>query len=475
MVEHARAEDAPERAGVLEERRHEHQQRRVHEERLEALLDGEARDHVDGAGEDEDGQRLARDASQDRVLRADAGEQRDERDGATEDGDDHREPGDADQVGGDEERGQRDHVAGRGDDRRGHVVEVPVAPDAELGDDHGDAHHHHRRQDAADHRDHHEVGDRDRVLQAERHADGLGQEREHQRHRQRHRHRGREVLPDERVAPARHAEGTGVDRSAEAAPQRAEHVAAHADGGRDEDEEAGKGFERAGDRAERQPGNQVTARAEQERVEARSDPGGVRAQQRAEAREDGSPRLQHGYSEARSFPRSWTQQGYSPSGGRPRAGAAQNPARWNVSVPDAAALLGSNGPRRDLSTAAPASADRSSADRLRDRVQHQSGEPTDDRAVDADVLQVGPQQELQLVRGALRIPREIVPVTSASTSFPKRAIARSTSASTESSMRAWSSGSSRTRAAPSVTASTRRCSSREPGCARRRGDRRPRP
>ena len=40
----------------------------------------------------------------------------------------------------------------------------------------------------------------------------------------------------------------------------------------------------------------------QERDEARSDPGGVRAQQRAKARNDGSPRTQHRYSEARSFP-----------------------------------------------------------------------------------------------------------------------------------------------------------------------------
>ena len=351
------------------------------------------------------GQRLARDASQDRVLRADAGEQRDERHGATEDGDDHREPGDADQVGGDEQRGQRDHVAGRGDDRRGHVVEVPVAPDAELGDDHGDAHHHHRRQDAADHRDHHEVGDRDRVLQAERHADGLGQEREHQRHRQRHRHRGREVLPDERVAPARHAEGTGVDRSAEAAPERAEHVAAHADGGGDEDEEAGKGFERAGDRAERQPGNQVTARAEQERVEARSDPGGVRAQQRAEAREDGSPRLQHGYSEARSFPRSWTQQGYSPSGGRPRAGASPKPREMERQRSRTRSFAGEQRSRGTCPQAAPASADGLQPIVCATACSTSPARPPTTAPLMRMYCRSGPEQELQLVRGALRVPR----------------------------------------------------------------------
>ena len=132
--------------------------------------------------------------------------------------------------------------------------------------------------------------------------DRLGQDRQHQRHRQRHRQRRRQVLADQRVAPGRHPEGAGVHRGAEAAAERAEHVAPHADGGGDEDEQTGECFEGAGDRAEGQPGDQVTARAEQERVEARSDPGGVRAQQRAEAREDGSPRLQHGYSEARSFP-----------------------------------------------------------------------------------------------------------------------------------------------------------------------------
>jgi len=120
-------------------------------------------------------------------------------------------------------------------------------------------------------------------------------------------------LPDQGVAPARHAERAGVHGGTETTAEGRRTRAAHADGGGNEDEEAGKTFERAGDRAERQPGNQVTARAEQERVEARSDPGGVRAQQRAEAREDGSPRLQNGYSEARSFPPLLDErQGYPP-------------------------------------------------------------------------------------------------------------------------------------------------------------------
>ena len=137
MVATRALEDAAERAGVLEERRHEHQQRGVHEERLEALLDGEAGDDVDGAGEHQHRERLARDAAQDRQPRPEARDQRDHRRrsrtaratiGVT-----HGMP---DEVGGEEQRRQRDHVAGGGDDRRGDVVEVPVAPHAELRDDH---------------------------------------------------------------------------------------------------------------------------------------------------------------------------------------------------------------------------------------------------------------------------------------------------------------------------------------------------
>ena len=69
---------------------------------------------------------------------------------------------------------------------------------------------------------------------------------------------------------------------AQPAAERAEDVAAHADGGGDEHEQAGEGFEGAGDRAERQPGEQVTARAEQERVRS---PLGPRRRPSATARE----------------------------------------------------------------------------------------------------------------------------------------------------------------------------------------------
>ena len=165
------------------------------------------------------------------------------------------------------------------------------------------AEHDDRRQEPADHRDHDEVADRDRVLEPEADRHDLGEHGEHQRDRQRQRDRDGDVLADDRVHAPRQPEGAGVDRGAEAAAQCTEHVAAHADGGGNEDEESGKLFERAGDRAERQPGEEVTARADEERDEARSDADPVRAQQRAQARDGGPPRTQHwstSYSEARS-------------------------------------------------------------------------------------------------------------------------------------------------------------------------------
>ena len=105
---------------------------------------------------------------------------------------------------------------------------------------------------------------------------------------ERHRDRGGEVLADHGVAPARQPERAGVDRGAETAAQRAEHVAAHADGGGHEHEQAGERLEGAGDRSEDQTGEKVTARADEERDEACSDRGGGPS---AEARESARRRL----------------------------------------------------------------------------------------------------------------------------------------------------------------------------------------
>ena len=74
-----------------------------------------------------------------------------------------------------------------------------------------------------------------------------------------------------------------MDRGAEAAAEPAEDVAPHTDRGGNENEQAGKSLERAGDGAERQPGEKVATRREQERDEPRPDPGRVGANNGDEA------------------------------------------------------------------------------------------------------------------------------------------------------------------------------------------------
>ena len=74
----------------------------------------------------------------------------------------------------------------------------------------------------------------------------------------------------------------GGDERAEPAAERAEHVAAQADGGGDEDEEAGKLLEGPGDGAEDESGDETSGGGEQVRDEARSDSGWIRANERAE-------------------------------------------------------------------------------------------------------------------------------------------------------------------------------------------------
>ena len=79
----------------------------------------------------------------------------------------------------------------------------------------------------------------------------------------------------------------------QAAAERAEHVAPHADRGGHEHEQTGQAVERAGDGAEREAGDEVAERRDQERDEARTDPGRVRAYERDEARTDAVRELQH--------------------------------------------------------------------------------------------------------------------------------------------------------------------------------------
>ena len=171
---------------------------------------------------------------------------------------------------------------GGGHDRRRDVVEVAAAPRAERGDRDRDREHDDRREDRADHRDHHEVDDRDRRARCRTPTDialastASTTEIESDEH-----DRGRRCSDRRRVSSRRRQpERAGVDRGAEAAAERAEDVAAHADRGRARARAGREAFERAGDRAEREAGDEVAARRDQERDEARTDPGRVRAYER---------------------------------------------------------------------------------------------------------------------------------------------------------------------------------------------------
>ena len=164
----------------------------------------------------------------------------------------------AEQVGRDEQARQRGDVARRGDDRRGDVVEVPAALRALRRDADGDREHDERREQRADNRHDHEVGDRHRRL-AEGDGNRLGEHGQRERRRQRE-HQGRgDVLTDRGVEPARHPERAGVDQRAESASEATEDVSPHPDRGRDEHEQPGKAVQGVGDGTEREPGDEIAA------------------------------------------------------------------------------------------------------------------------------------------------------------------------------------------------------------------------
>ena len=118
------------------------------DERVDPLLDRDARDDVDGR------RRATSTGTDSCTMRRSIGQARPQR---RDERDDRRRartaprapavtPCDADQVGREEQARQRDHVAGGGDDRRGDVVEVPDATHAERRDADGDHEHDDRGQ-----------------------------------------------------------------------------------------------------------------------------------------------------------------------------------------------------------------------------------------------------------------------------------------------------------------------------------------
>ena len=77
-------------------------------------------------------------------------------------------------------------------------------------------------------------------------------------------------------------------------PERAEHVAPHPDGGGHQHDESGEQLEGVGDRSERDAGDEVTERGDQERDEPGADPREVRANKRGETAAQTAGEAGHG-------------------------------------------------------------------------------------------------------------------------------------------------------------------------------------
>ena len=132
--------------------------------------------------------------------------------------------------------------------------------------------------------------------QPEDHGHGLGEHGQHERDRQGEGERGQHVLAHDGVAAAGQAEGAGVDGRAQPAAEGAEDVAPHPDGGGHEHQQPRKLLEGAGDGAEGQSGEEVTARGDGEGGQAL--PGGrcVRSDERAKPGADTAKAASHGNS-----------------------------------------------------------------------------------------------------------------------------------------------------------------------------------
>ena len=159
---------------------------------------------------------------------------------------------------------------------------------AERGDGDRDHEHDDRRDDRADHRDDHEVDDRDRRRRCTNAADtALASTASTAEIDSESRIAAADVLPEQRCRPRRDTRNVPawicVPRRL---PSAAEDVAAHPDRGRDQDEQSRERGERVGDRGEREAGDEIAARRDQEREETRPDSGEVRAYERDEARAD---------------------------------------------------------------------------------------------------------------------------------------------------------------------------------------------
>ena len=171
----------------------------------------------------------------------------------------------------------------------------PLVAHAERGDRDRDRQHDDRRDDRADRpRSTMKSTTEIAFVTPNAIATALGHDREQDRERHRQRDRGGEVLADERVDAPRQPERPGVDRGTEAAPERAEDVAPHADRRRDEDRSVRAGRSRV---PVMEPSVRPVTRSPPDEIRSATNPArtpdGSARSERDEARADATREAKH--------------------------------------------------------------------------------------------------------------------------------------------------------------------------------------
>ena len=232
LARQAAREDPAERAGAREVGWHEDEEGGQRGERGQATFEGHAREARDEPRHQEDRDRRAHDAAELGEGRQGAGDQSTEGEHPqrpAEPGGDHAE---AEQSRREVQRREGEDVAQGGDERGGHVVEVPAEADGPGREPEGGGEHRHRRDEPTADRHQDEIGEPDGQPESEADGDERDDAHEQDRHPQGERGGGEHVLAEQRGAPQPQLQLADVDGRGDAVAERPEHVAPQADGGR---------------------------------------------------------------------------------------------------------------------------------------------------------------------------------------------------------------------------------------------------
>ena len=243
------------------------------------MLDHDTGDDEHETADEQHGHRLAHDLPELLQSRPPRPGRRSHRPDDAGDRNERCERGDAYEIARQEQGRKRDNIADCRDEGRADVVEVPAAPGGNGRESERHHQHDHRGQLGPDDRHHDEIGDADDAGKPEHRGQHFGH------HTQRHRsHQGQhccsnDVLAHDRVATGRGPKGASVNGRGETAAEGAEDVAPHADGSRNQHQQARQSLERSGDGREQHAGCSGRQAADGERREALASTGDVGAEQ----------------------------------------------------------------------------------------------------------------------------------------------------------------------------------------------------